>query len=236
MAVLAALAAASVLVAALAWFAWDLLRRNGRLRLRVAYLEEEIQQRRPIGDEPVRVRPFRDRSLAQSRDAREGLAPGTPAPPFALPTVDGEIITLNEYAGRRVLLVFSEPGRGACGELAPRLERLSRQASGIQVLMVSRGDRDSNRRNIAEHRLTFPVVLQAHWEISNAYGTFATPMAYAIDERGRIATGVAAGLDQIVALVAAMTAFPPRAAADARGYAVQPHGTRRGAPKATPAR
>jgi peroxiredoxin len=66
--------------------------------------------------------------------------------------------------------------------------------------MISRGDLDANREKAAEHRLTFPVVLQRHWDTSRDYGMFATPIAYLIDEDGVIAADVAVGLEPIISL------------------------------------
>jgi peroxiredoxin len=68
-----------------------------------------------------------------------------------------------------LLLVFSDPACGPCNELAPRLQDLHRQMPGLAVLMVSRGDPAANRAKRAEHGLTFPIVLQRHWEISRRY-------------------------------------------------------------------
>jgi peroxiredoxin len=99
-----------------------------------------------------------------------------------------------------VLLVFSDPACGPCNLLVPDLERLHRSAPDLQILMVSRGDPEANREKAREHGLTFPVVLQRQWEISRAYGMFATPIAFLIDERGIIAADVASGSDAILAL------------------------------------
>lgn len=182
------------------WFGYQLLRQNGRVLLRVEALEDEIEQIAAAGDTP-RARPFGDRSLAGTRINRNGLAPGTPAPGFRLPRIDGGELSLEEYAGRRVLLVFSDPACGPCMQLAPRLEQLSRQTTDVNVIMVSRGDAEANRRKAAEHQLTFPIVLQQHWEISRQYAKFATPVAYLIDERGVITANVAVGVDPILALL-----------------------------------
>ena len=98
------------------------------------------------------------------------------------------------------MLVFSDPDCGPCNLLAPQLERLSRNTPAVSVVMVSRGDPDRNRRKVAEHGLTFPVVLQEQWKLSREYAKFATPIAYLIDGQGRIATDVALGIDAILAL------------------------------------
>jgi len=140
-------------------------------------------------------------SLAKSRIARDGLAQGTPAPGFRLPRLDAGELSLEQYAGQKVLLIFSDPECGPCDLLAPQLEKLARRAPDIQVIMVSRGDMEANRLKVVEHGLTFPVVLQKQWEISRLYAMFATPIAYLIDEQGIIAANVAAGPSAILNLL-----------------------------------
>ncbi len=201
------------------WFGYQLLRQNGRVLLRVEALEDEIEQIAAAGDTP-RARPFGDRSLAGTRINRNGLAPGTPAPGFRLPRIDGGELSLDEYAGRRVLLVFSDPACGPCNQLAPKLEQLSRQTAGVNLVMVSRGDADVNRRKAADHGLSFPVVLQRQWEISRLYAKFATPIAYLIDERGVIAERVAMGVAPILSMLSNASSGDGRVPAQtpARGF------------------
>lgn len=141
------------------------------------------------------------KSLARSKLVRDGLKPGTYAPAFRLPRLDGIELSLDEFRGRRVLLVFSDPKCGPCLAVAPFLERVHRTVKDMQVLMISRLDRESNRAKVAELGLTFPVVLQKRWEVSQKYGMFATPIAYLIDERGVIARDVAVGAEAIERLV-----------------------------------
>ena len=121
------------------------------------------------------------------------------APDFTLPRLDGGDLSLSQYLGRKLLLVFSDPGCGPCNELAPRLEQIHRRGK-VEVLMISRGDVQSNRNKVSEHGLTFPVVLQWHWEISRAYGVFAVPVGYIVTEDGTMATRVAMGADAILSL------------------------------------
>jgi len=139
-------------------------------------------------------------SLAKSRIVRDGLKVGTPAPGFQLQQLDGSRISLEDYHGRKVLLVFSDPVCEPCNRLAPRLERLHRRSKDIQVLMISRGGPEANRKKAAEYGLTFPIALQNRWEISRAYGIFATPIAYLIDEMGVIVSDVAVGSEAILGL------------------------------------
>jgi hypothetical protein len=106
-----------------------------------------------------------------------------------------------------LLLVFSDPECVPCDILAPQLERLHRQRPDLALVMVSRREAEANRRKVREHGLTFPVVLQKHWEVSLRYGMFATPIGYLIDEQGIIVKDVAKGVEPILAL-ASGTAVP----------------------------
>jgi peroxiredoxin len=148
------------------------------------------------------------RGVEESKLQRDGLPAGTPAPEFRLPLLHGGEVSLSEYRGRKVLLVFSDPKCGPCEQLAPQLEQHARRGSGIQVLLVSRGEEEANRAKAAQHGLTFPIVLQRQWEISREYGKFATPIAYLIDESGIIAKEVAVGIEPILALLTPPPAVP----------------------------
>jgi peroxiredoxin len=150
------------------------------------------------GNGDARANRFRERSLAGSKIARNGLKAGTPAPQFCLPRLDGGELALEDLRGSRVLLVFSDPHCGPCDALAPQLEQWHRDHSELRVVMISRGEPKANRAKVKEHGLTFPVVLQQHWEISRRYAMFATPIAYLIDEAGVITHDVAVGEDAIL--------------------------------------
>lgn len=151
-----------------------------------------------------------NRPLSESHINRNGLSAGTPAPPFRLPRVGGGDLSLEQYRGQRVLVVFSDPDCGPCDHLAPQLEQLHRRRPDVQVLMISRGEVEENRRKISQQGLTFPVVLQRQWEISRLYAMFGTPIAYLIDEQGIIAADVASGADAILALSNLPAAFDRR--------------------------
>jgi peroxiredoxin len=142
-----------------------------------------------------------NRGLAASRLLRTGLKAGTLAPRFRLPRVGGGEVALDEYRGRRVLLVFSDPECGPCAPVATALERLHRERADVQIVMISRRDPELNRRKVVTLGLTFPVALQRHWEISRLFGIFATPVGYWIDEEGVIGKDVAKGLEEILQLV-----------------------------------
>ena len=154
--------------------------------------KRQIQRRRLPGERP----------LSASQIERDGLKVGTRAPAFRLPDLQGRMVSLEEYRGRRVLLVFSDPHCQPCDELGPHLVRLHRNHSnnGLALILVGRGDPEENRRKAEQHGFQFPIVLQKEWKLSKEYGIFATPVAFLIQEDGVIAKDVAVGAEAILAL------------------------------------
>jgi peroxiredoxin len=140
-------------------------------------------------------------AVSQSRIERAGLKPGTRAPLFTLPDLEGSTVSLHDYQGTDVLLVFSDPKCGPCQALAPNLAQLTAKNPQLQVLMVSRGDLQENRAKAHASAFPFPVVLQDGWKLSKEYGMFATPIAFLINKRGVIAKPVAVGVEQILGLI-----------------------------------
>jgi methylamine dehydrogenase accessory protein MauD len=120
-----------------------------------------------------------------SRLGRSGLRPGKKAPDFTLPSVAGGDIALHDFAGRKVLLVFTQAGCSPCHAILPELDRLS--AGDAQVVVVHKGDMKSTQAWAAKLRVRFPVLVQDGLDLSRKYEAFATPFAFLIDEKGKIA-------------------------------------------------
>jgi peroxiredoxin len=145
---------------------------------------------------------LKTRDVGESNIVRTGLPAGTEAPNFVLPDLDGNPHALVDYRGKRVLLVFSDVTCGPCEAMSPDLVKLAeKKAEKLQVLMISRGDEDANRRKAQAFGYPFPVLRQKSWEVSKLYGMFATPIAFLIDENGVIEKDVAAGPEPILDLV-----------------------------------
>jgi len=137
--------------------------------------------------------------LSQSRIERNGIKPGTVAPDFMLPDVNGGTVSLSDYRGKRVILVFSDPHCGPCMQLAPYLVRTyeRRRAVTTEIVVISRGDLEENRQKAESFGFPFPMVLQDRWKLSKKYGIFATPVAFVVSEEGRTDGEAAIGVEQI---------------------------------------
>src|SRR5260370_17191870 len=117
------------------------------------------------------------------RLGRDGLKPGKKAPDFTLPCVNGKEVSLHDFAGRKVLLAFTQSGCGPCRSVVPELNRLG---PAEQVVVVNNGDLEATRQWSADVAARFPVLAQEKFSISKKYEFFATPFPFLIDTKGII--------------------------------------------------
>jgi methylamine dehydrogenase accessory protein MauD len=122
-----------------------------------------------------------------SRTGRGGLKPGKKAPDFTLPSVAGGEVSLHDFAGRRVFLVFTQSGCKPCHRIMPELNKLQRGGE-VLVLVVNNGEMEATRQGATEAAACVPVLAQQEFSVSRRYGVYATPFAFLIDERGVIAS------------------------------------------------
>ena len=135
----------------------------------------------------------------QAMRAPEGLEVGTKAPDFTLPNAEGRVVSLKDFAGKKVLLEFSSIHCPACKELYPDLRAFSEQSRDVQLVMICDGPAEEVRQ-LAEE-FGFPIL---RWEDSVArdYRLPGVPFFYVIDEEGIVANGGFANtLRQLEALV-----------------------------------
>ena len=116
------------------------------------------------------------------------IQPGEPAPSFALTDASGRRVTLEDLAGRHVVLYFypkdDTPGctKEACGF---RDAWHDLQALGAVVLGVSPDAAESHARFAEKYRLPFSLLSDPDRSVMKAYGAWGEKTLY-----GRKTTGV----------------------------------------------
>ncbi|HEY3415300.1 MAG TPA: redoxin domain-containing protein [Armatimonadota bacterium] len=110
-----------------------------------------------------------------------------PAPTFALPDLDGNLISLESYLGKIVLLNFWSVD---CGwservdrDLAPHL---ARWGADVALLPIESNDneRPEDVRRAARERGLPTVLLDAGQSVADLYGAQATPHFFLVDRAG----------------------------------------------------
>ena len=129
------------------------------------------------------------------------LEPGTKAPDFTLPDQNGELHSLSDYRGKKVILYFypkdNTPGctRQACGfsELRPQFEERGAVILGVSRDSVASHKRFEEKQGLGVTLLSDPElgVIQAYdvWKEKKNYGKVSMGVVrttYLIDETGTI--------------------------------------------------
>ena len=127
-----------------------------------------------------------------------GLPQGAEAPPLALPSLDGETVSLTDLRGRDAVLLFWNPDCGYCRGMHNDVLAWEVSANGVhpRLVVVSSGDAESTR---AEGFKSL-VLLDGGFTAGEALGANGTPMAVRLDAEGRIASGVVAGAEAVFEL------------------------------------
>jgi cytochrome c biogenesis protein CcmG, thiol:disulfide interchange protein DsbE len=131
------------------------------------------------------------------------LAPGTPAPGFALKTPLGATVSLHDFAGKALLLEFFATSCPHCQAEAPHLERLYRSLDHSRYAFASvNADGEGAPSIYAFHRyfgLTYPALIDVRgrpgsWHspgpagpVTAAYKVVNFPTFYVISPSGRVA-------------------------------------------------
>lgn len=116
------------------------------------------------------------------------LAPGDPAPDFALPDADGSTVALADYRGRRLVL-YAYPAAGTPGctrQAADFRDSLAAfSGAGIEVVGLSPDPPAALAAFRDAEGLTFPLLSDPGREVLTAYGAYGEKQLY-----GRTVTGV----------------------------------------------
>ena len=138
---------------------------------------------------------------------------GKDAPEMELPDLDGKTVQLSDYKGKQTLLVFWNPGCGFCKKMADDLKgwEKDKPAGAPEVILVSTGSVDANR----EMGLKSTIVLDEGFATGRKFGATGTPSAVLIDPTGKIASEVAVGGPNVIALASGKKPAPQPAAAPA---------------------
>ena len=132
-----------------------------------------------------------------------GLPPGTAAPKFALPDLEGKTVDFAMLLDpvRPLLLVFVAPNCGPCEAMVPAVGSWIRQYDEqMSFVLVSSGSVADNIAKYTPHGIE-RVLLQRNNEVAESYQAFGTPSAVLVNPIGQIASFVAMGADAIAKLV-----------------------------------
>lgn len=119
------------------------------------------------------------------------LEPGTKAPDFTLPTMEGNQFSLIEALARGPLVAaFFKISCPTCQYAFPFLQRIyeAHGNKGVTIVGISQNTKKDTAAFIKEYKITFPVLLDDtnSYPVSNAYGLTNVPTVFWIAQDGEI--------------------------------------------------
>jgi len=111
----------------------------------------------------------------------------TYTPDFTLQTINGETISLSDFRGKPVMLIFWKINCAACQFQIPYTQAFYDEWSSdtIAVLTINVGDSISAVQDyITSREITYPVLLDQQGKVAQTYGLPGVPVTFLIDSEG----------------------------------------------------
>jgi len=127
---------------------------------------------------------------AETDEPAFGNQVGDMAPPFSLPTFDGETVSLADYRGRLVILDFWASWCVPCRLSMPTLEAIAGELGGDVILLgVSLDRSEADARAYVQAKAYTDLVavygsLTAARAVASTYGVLGIPRTFVIDRDG----------------------------------------------------
>ena len=119
------------------------------------------------------------------------LKTGTKAPEFTLPDQNGEMHTLSDYRGKRVILYFypKDSTSGCTAQACGFAERYPQiQEKGAVVLGISKDSVKSHARFAENNSLPFTILSDPDLEVIRAYDVWKAKKLYGKESMGVVRT------------------------------------------------
>lgn len=109
------------------------------------------------------------------------------APDFTLQTVNGEPVSLSDFRGKPVMLIFWKINCAACQFQIPFTQAFYDEWSSDTIAVLTVNVRDSIsavQDYITSFGITYPVLIDSQGKVTQTYGIPGVPMTFLIDAKG----------------------------------------------------
>jgi peroxiredoxin len=126
---------------------------------------------------------------ACSDEAPPQVTPGSAAPPFSAPGLDGRQLAFpGEFPGKALAVVFWNEACPPCIRELQEIEQVHRRSAHPLPILAIHVGQDKTSAAALVHRLGlgFPVLFDEDGAIARRYGVIALPTTYFIDPAGKL--------------------------------------------------
>ncbi len=119
----------------------------------------------------------------------EGVSVGRYAPDFSLENTNGKELSLSDYEGKTVMIVFWATWCHYCEQEIPTLNAIYKKYKNqdFVILAINLGDSPEEvRRFQTSHNISYPVLLDPNNTLKKTYRTSGIPAHFVINANGKI--------------------------------------------------
>ncbi|MFQ6094415.1 MAG: peroxiredoxin family protein [bacterium] len=118
----------------------------------------------------------------------EAIEIRSPAPAFDLSNLFGETVSLSDYEGMHLLLIFFSTECPGCLKDIPNWKRLAAlESDTLHVLGITQTDPEETESFMNSYALEFEVAIDPVGEVKEMYKCDSVPQRVLIDRKGRVA-------------------------------------------------
>ena len=156
----------------------------------LAWLGKDDEAKVRFADYMQSANPQRaDYKRAQRYSDRPELVRARMAPAFTIKTIDGRVVSLDDLAGKVVLIDFWATWCGPCREALPHVREIAKKFEGqpLVVMSISLDKDDAKWRDfVAKNEMTWTQTRDDGFEgkIATMFGVHAIPSTFTIDADG----------------------------------------------------
>ncbi|MFQ5432686.1 MAG: TlpA disulfide reductase family protein [Nitrospinota bacterium] len=115
---------------------------------------------------------------------------GKPVPSFALPDLNGKIVTMDQHRGKIVFINIWATWCAPCREEMPSMEALYNKLKGDKFAMLAISIDEDGLKSVGpfveEYGLTFPILLDPSSKTSKKFKTTGVPETFIVNKDGII--------------------------------------------------
>ena len=125
---------------------------------------------------------------------------GDPSPRFSLPDLTGRIVQIEDFWGQETMLLFWSPHCSYCQAMSEDLKAWEENPPQGAPQLVYVSSHHGDKTETKDNTLPSNMLLDTEFDIGPLFGIKGTPSAILIDRQGRIASSLATGAHNILAL------------------------------------
>jgi methylamine dehydrogenase accessory protein MauD len=136
---------------------------------------------------------------AHEEDEPAGPKVGEPAPEIWLRDLEGKHVSLEDFRGEEVFVLFCSPGCGFCQEMMPDIKEWeAAPPDGAPRLLVVSDETVEENKAMG---FNSPVVLDDTYAVWDDFDVPGTPSVVLVDAEGRIASEMVMGTEEVLELL-----------------------------------